>query len=302
MGKYFAEFCEKADPHLSKLGPREEVFTEVFSWYLCGKRGKEEILDKAQISKWAGGKPVTRKITDQAINSPDAAAQEYARVFDSLLSAPLGDNKNRHQNEDESINMLNITMDEFLQTFPYAIPFKDVNHSLAEALTTALVYDGIHEADKYRIDPVIYNSISGKLKECKEKNEYFSVMHILDILMRPPMKLLKEMLKAAGNDLEKTWETRIAQYRKNAPPNKYTETSLIDIELVDQAKLLAYFRPIYSSRTHNAMEIDFCRALVRCDENKSSTIERLKNDLGDLADFDKWDALAIECRKRLRTG
>jgi hypothetical protein len=110
------------------------------------------------------------------------------------------------------------------------------------------------------------------------------------------------MLKAAGNDLEKTWETRIAQYRKNAPPNKYTETSLIDIELVDQAKLLAYFRPIYSSRTHNAMEIDFCRALVRCDENKSSTIERLKNDLGDLADFDKWDALAIECRKRLRTG
>ena len=198
--------------------------------------------------------------------------------------------------------MLNITMDEFLQTFPYAIPFKDVNHSLAEALTTALVYDGIHEADKYRIDPGIYNSISGKLKECKEKNEYFSVMHILDILMRPPMKLLKEMLKAAGNDREKTWETRIAQYRKNAPPNKYTETSLIDIELVDQAKLLAYFRPIYSSRTHNAMEIDFCRALVRCDENKSSTIERLKNDLGDLADFDKWDALAIECRKRLRTG
>ena len=313
MGKYFAEFCERADPHLSKLGSREGIYTKIFSWYFTG-RGKDFSLDKSQISRWAGGKPLTRRITDQAINSPEAAAQEYARVFDSLLYASDENDKDHlsetsgetpqktYSDEYSSVDMLYITMDEFLQTFPYAITFKDVNHSIAEALTTALVYDGIHEADKYRIDPGIYNSISKKLKECKNKNEYFSIMYVLDILMQPPMKLLTEMLKASGNDLEKAWKDRIGQYKREASHNSYAETSLIDIEVVEHAKLLAYFKPVNSSRSHNALEIDFCRALVRCDENKSSTIDRLKKDLGNLADYDKWDALAVECQKKLGTG
>ena len=130
-------------------------------------------------------------------------------------------------------------------------------------------------------------------------------MYILEILLKSPNRLLGHMLECCppiksdngeAVSLKAKWEQNVKDYLGKEKHKEYLTTALEDIDLLQQAKLIAYSTQV---KTRIAGELEICKAIVRCDNTSSTAIRSLKADLGEIADPAKWDALADECYEKM---
>lgn len=297
MGKYFTDFYKRVFPHLTNITV-DDFYGKVFSWYVV-KSDADITFDRSLLEKWVrGDRDIPRKILIQAMTTPEAAAEQYDAVFRPFL-------KELKAGAEDSGIMLEKSLEIMQETFPVSIHFENNYVLPAKALTTALVCDGIL-GDERLIEAGLRNAIKKKLAACKKDDVFFSFMYILGILLNTPNRLLGYMLERCSSgqnpdstpiDLKAKWESRTAAYAAKTEHKPYTNISLNNIEVLQHAKLLAYSN--LNQQTRIAGELEVCRAIVRCQDESSSTVCELKSDIGETAAPAKWDALALGCYDKM---
>ena len=125
-------------------------------------------------------------------------------------------------------------------------------------------------------------------------------MYVLEILLNSPNRLLGYMLnKCTSVALREKWQNKTKRYSDKKSHKEYVPITLEDIDLLQQAKLLAYSG--HFRKAGIAGELEICKAIIRCD-NSSSSISKLKADIGEEMDYAKWDKLADECYEEMKTS
>lgn len=297
MSKYFSEFYRLVFPYLTGYNV-EDFYGQVFSWYQGDSASGDKPLDKSLLERWARGeRDVPRKILIQALNEPNIAAGQYDTSFFDL------DEKIRKASM-ESYVMLSNSLKTFMASLPITVSFDDDCLLLTKVFVTSLVCDGILGEERL-IEAGLRSAIKKKIAACKKDNYMFSTMYILEILLKSPNRLLGHMLELCPSiksedgeavSLKTKWVQKVSEYVEKEKHKEYLTTALEDINLLQQAKLLAYST---QSKSRVAGELEICKAIVRCDDASSTAIRSLKADLGEMADPAKWDALADECYEKM---
>lgn len=271
-----------------------EICSQLFDWSYADKQSFES-LDRGQISRWINGtEDLPKQIFSHAISNINAAAKQYEKSFLYLLD-PL---KGKPKSIMESISN---NFQQMLLAFP--VQFFSENQTDYEVVTrcfvTALIYDGLPVQQRLFLDLNIASELSNTIKRCKKSNSAFRTYHIVDILLRDNHPLLREAMnrieEGAGDRFKQDVEKHIA----TANHSPYQEVKLAENKLVIMSIYLAYQKHCRNrNQSFFAGELEFCRAIVRCDSGK--TITRMRELLGPIADDeDAWDKLLEDCNNIL---